>query len=343
MTYGIVSDLHFHNWAQFSETQSSGINLRLELIISELLQAAAAVKTYGGTGLYVAGDTFHVRGSITPSVMNPVLQAFEMITKSGINVRIIPGNHDLETKHSLWIGNSAAALKSVGCEICYLPTECPDDKVLMIAWEPDLSRLRKTLKQFQNPEFDVIIHAPLNGVITGIPDKGLSPEELADLNFNRVFCGHYHNFKEFPGGVYSIGALTHQTWGDVGSKAGFLIVENEKVIHFPSRAPKFIDFDPIAYDGDPSDVCRGNYVRVKLEEASEADVETMRDYIMTNGKASGVVINVTPPSTAGSRSSNVAVGASLEASIDSWISENIYELEEEVLNECMEILGSLNS
>ena len=62
-----------------------------------------------------------------------------------------------------------------------------------------------------------------------VPYGALVPErrhDLAKLGFRRVFAGHYHHHCSFEDGkVWSIGATTHQTASDIGTKAGFLLVQ----------------------------------------------------------------------------------------------------------------------
>lgn len=60
--------------------------------------------------MLVAGDTFHVRGTVSPTVLNYVSDAYEWIVKDlGLSVAMLAGNHDLETNDSVYSANAAAA------------------------------------------------------------------------------------------------------------------------------------------------------------------------------------------------------------------------------------------
>ena len=90
--YGIISDTHCHNWSTFATVGVDGVNTRLSIILKEIKRAAEEVKKAGGKRLFHAGDLFHVRGSVAPSVLNPTLKYFEQIIEMGVEPVIICGN-----------------------------------------------------------------------------------------------------------------------------------------------------------------------------------------------------------------------------------------------------------
>lgn len=282
--YGISSDQHCHSWSQFSRTNGEGVNSRLQIILDELKRSARAVLDAGGDTLYLAGDLFHVRGKIEPSVFNPTYDTFREIAEMGVTVRAIPGNHDLEGANADRLGNSMQQLDEIeGFESVTEPTYYPHDSVVMLPWYEDLTVLEKHAKAHAKPDRDLIIHAPLNGVIRGIPDLGLDPAEVAKWGYRRVFCGHYHNHVEFQKGqVYSIGATTHQTWSDPGTRAGFLIIGDD-VQWVESSAPKFVNVDK------PSQITpealKGNYARLRFEDVEEKELLDARAKLADAGVA----------------------------------------------------------
>jgi DNA repair exonuclease SbcCD nuclease subunit len=317
--YALVADVHAHNWSQFSQVTADGVNTRLLAILSELERAAKVLKDAGGSTLRVAGDLFHVRGSIAPSVLNPTFDTFKRICADmEIDVEIIPGNHDLEGKYSDQLGNAMQQLDMIdGCVVTVEP-EITDDAVLL-PWIEDLDDLRAVMKKHADPTKDLIIHAPLNGVIKGLPDHGLDPEELAKLGYRRVFCGHYHNHKEFAGGVYSIGATTHQTWSDPGTAAGFLLVYPDRVEHHGTEAPKFVNHD----GGDLLDgkEFEGNYVRMRLKDATEDEIAARKKQIEEAG-ALGVVNHSTKKRDV-TRGVSSAKNVTLEVSVARFVEKHL--------------------
>lgn len=324
--YIILSDIHCHNWTAFARHNSEGVNTRLEIILNEMDRAVDVAMSKGVRRGYIAGDLFHVRGSMAPSVLNPLQARIDQHIENGFTWRIEPGNHDLEGKDSDEIGSAVLSLRNSGCDVITDTTYYEDDQVVMIPWRNSLDALRADLAEIaeyhgeDKKMIDVIIHAPLNEVLIGIPDHGLSAEEVAAYGFKRVFCGHYHNFKSFcDGSVFSIGATTHQTWSDIGTHAGFLFVTPTKVVHVKSQAPSFIDYD-LSWDEEDRKCVEGNYVRVIVEVDSIEEIAAIRDEIMELG---AIDVNIMPikKSKVTERTSTVAAGASLEVSVGDFVKE----------------------
>ena len=107
--YGLMADLHLHNWNAFASVGESGVNARLQLLLNEIRRCADEVKKAGGDTIVIAGDVFHVRGSIAPSVLNPTLDTLRHLISGGIRFVILAGNHDLEGKESNRIGSAITA------------------------------------------------------------------------------------------------------------------------------------------------------------------------------------------------------------------------------------------
>lgn len=347
MPFGICSDNHLHNWSAFSSVNADGLNNRLAHILDEIAAAALQVQASGGKRLYFAGDLFHVRGSVSPTVLNPAIDLFKNVTSLGIQCRILTGNHDLESRDSEALSSACETLRTIpGVEVVSDPKVFGDDKVVMIPWYDSMDRVRAEIENVVSllsgteSEWTLIIHAPVNGVIAGLPDHGFWAAELAKYGFKRVFSGHYHNHKSFPGNVYSVGASTHQTWNDVNTLAGFLIVDDKTVSWFESRAPKFIDYNGSWDDDEAIERCKGNYVRVRLGEATDEEVTFIRDHVMALGAAGCVVQAIPTPKTAATvRSSTVSSALTTRQSISEWIKTNaagvagLEALCDEIMNE----------
>jgi DNA repair exonuclease SbcCD nuclease subunit len=348
--YGVLSDSHCHDWSAFATENSDLINTRLAVILDEIERCAAEVHKVGGDTVYHAGDLFHVRGRIAPSVLNPTRDRFEHIYRTyGVKFRLLPGNHDLEHKHSNRVGNAIEAMRSQWVEVGHDTQVFPEHNVLMVPWVEGVAELKKRLElerdnllvQKEDPaQYDLIIHAPIDGVIEGLPDHGLTGAWLEELGFKRVFSGHYHNHKEIvPGKVWSVGATSHQTWGDTGSKAGFLTVTTEEVKWHCSRAPHFVDIEA---GMDPSEValrCDGNYIRVKVSNAKPSEVSAIRDGLMKHG-ALGVNVNVVKvPTTGRASTSTVKAGASVEIQVTDYIKTAGFEHAELVAQGAIAVLS----
>lgn len=249
LPYGVISDPHYHRWDAFATTNADGLNSRLEIQLDATKEAAKAMKAAGCKHMLVAGDTFHVRGAISPSVLHFVTETYEWIIKElGLKVVMLAGNHDLETNDSVYSANAAASLHSIGVEIVCgkrpHSIKMGDVTVHLISWRNNHAELISDLKTLRSgldgDNHDVVVHTSINKAIPTMPDVGIDAQELKDIGFRLLLSGHYHNHKEVLPGVVSIGALTHQNWGDVGSLAGFMIVKPDgSFTHHETSAPKF--------------------------------------------------------------------------------------------------------
>lgn len=339
-TYGLIADVHAHSWSAFSSTTDDGVNSRLNGLIRELERCAIEVKKAGGGLMVIAGDLFHVRGSVAPSVLNPVMDAMRHIIKCDIGILVLAGNHDLEGKNSTRIGSALTALEDIGCIVVNSDRSYRGRH--LIPWCENIEELKDRIEAVDlacREETDLIIHAPIDGVIEGLPNHGLSPEYLGGLGFKRVFAGHYHHHKEFDNGVYSIGALAHHTWSDVRSKAGFLIV-SDTVKWFKSHLPEFVDIDGDMDESDATLMAEGNYVRAKVTTSKTSEVDSLRKLFMKAGAKGVVIQTIKAPTLArtGVISASVKAGASLEVSVADYARSKSYPDAERVLVECMKVL-----
>lgn len=293
MTYLLISDPHYEDFSQFSNIDSNGLNSRLVNTINATKEAVAHLKRINGNIMFVAGDVFHRRGQLSPSVLNPVLDCYREIVESGIEVFMIPGNHDLESNVSNRLGSAITALESVGVKVinyAQVIRLSGNSSVVMIPWISDLSELVRIAEDFRVKEsalgtktVDLVIHAPVNEVLPSLKGHGLSPKSLSEMGYRFVFAGHYHHACEVAEGVYSIGALTHQSWSDVGSKAGYRIIQDTGLLTVETSSPKFIELAL-----DESDEIDGNYVRY-TGEIEQKDILPLKEELASKG-ALGVLI-----------------------------------------------------
>jgi DNA repair exonuclease SbcCD nuclease subunit len=322
MKYGVISDLHCHDWSLFSKVNSDGVNSRLRATLCEVERAAQAVKDAGGTHLVIAGDIFHSRGKMDPEVLNPTREAFERIRELGIEIVAIPGNHDLKSKETNELSSSIQNLRSDKFKIMNNPNVLIGAGWVLgfVPWQETIEGLHAGLKKLagspNREKMDVFIHAGIDGVLSGVPGSGLTASDLAAYGFRRIFAGHYHNHKDMGGGVHSIGATTHQNWGDVGTRAGFLMVDDKTVTFHDTMAPKFEDVSGLD-ELEMELACKGNYVRFRGPAMLQEDINELRKQFQDWG-ALGISIEVTKITTA-HRTTAPATGMTLDQSVDAFV------------------------
>lgn len=352
MVYAVVSDIHAYNWSAFGGVDADGVSTRLRVILSELERAASELLAAGGNLMIIAGDIFHTRGSIDPEVFNPTHETFRKILADGVEIYAIPGNHDLKGRETNTLGNAIQTLNDLNGfhvitrNVAY-DLEKNGDLIAFVPWCSTVAGLRASIDQILDDvgseNVTLFIHAGVDGVLPGMPDHGLSAGELADYGFKRVFAGHYHNHKAMEGGkVISIGALTHQTWGDIGTKAGFLLVHDDKVVYRASHAPSFVE---VTGDTDPDEVpllIDGNYVRIRGMKLTDAEISTYRGELKDMG-AIGVTFQVARETVSARGSATVARARSLDDSVIAYVDGLGVPLVEDVKVECADILSSVRS
>jgi DNA repair exonuclease SbcCD nuclease subunit len=331
--YLLVSDLHCHAWSAFAKTDASGINSRLLTILNELERAAVELRKAGGDTIVIAGDIFHERGKLDPEVFNPTHNMFRKLLGWGFTIVAIPGNHDLKGKETTELGN---AIQTLGALDGFMVMTKPDliqtaqgAWLAFVPWCSSYDDLRQKQDELADriialkmdpAEVDLIIHAGINGVIMNMPDHGLDATEVASWGFKRVFAGHYHNFKPLNTKVISIGATTHQQWGDIGTQAGFLLVYEDRFEHRASHAPNFIE---ITNDTDEDDIpllVDGNYIRIRGMKLTDVEIVKFRTELEKMG-ALGASFQVARV-VASARTGSVATkGLSLDESVDKYIDD----------------------
>lgn len=332
--YGLMADVHLHNWSAFSSLNPDGQNSRLVGLLNEIIRCAEEVQSAGGEVVVIAGDWFHVRGSVQPSVLNAAKDCLKLCNQRfGTQFIVLAGNHDIEHRDTTRLGSAVTALE---CDHVQVVNKShyfgKDFRVVMVPWIENIDALKAEIESLGTgdmPKFfrantDLILHAPIDGVIKGLPDHGLTPEWLADTGYKRVFAGHYHNHKRFDGNVFSIGALAHHTWSDISSKAGYLLVYHDRVDWRKSHLPEFIDLAELA-DLEPDElplVVDGNFIRVKVEASKSKDVEAARQELLDMG-ARAVIVQALPKPPAREGSAirpTVSAGGSLEISVSNFVS-----------------------
>lgn len=350
--YGLMADIHLHNWSAFATFNEDGTNSRLMTLIEEIERCAEKLSEIDeeddviARRIFIAGDLFHVRGKIAPSVINPLMHAVRNIDNMGIDIYIMAGNHDLEFKENTGAGNACQLLDAFDNvhfikETTFIhgsSVTTDDITVVMIPWIDDLEELQVAIIEANcvvngsGKKPDLILHAPV--ICEGGFPTGLTAEWLHENtnNFANVFCGHYHEHRVYlekdGRTIWSIGAIAHHTWNDVDKKAGWMLVESEgnnnsKVTFMPSHAPKFVDVKDIEEDElDFINKVSGNYVRLFVDFDDDKQIKEVSEFLKSKCGVAGLVI-YQKPKTDVIRSTEIKTSATI--SLDSQTVDFINE------------------
>ncbi len=299
----LISDTHYHGFTQYGQINSKGINSRLADILRATVEAARHLKKLGGNQIIHCGDVFHVRGNINPMVLNHVLDLYKSLINQGFIIHMIAGNHDLETDDANREASTITALENIGVHVIHENRQYKIEGEIwqFMPWIKNIPALRKDLQLHKlalpgdvGVQHNLVLHAPLNGVIDTIPDHGLSPADFEGTIYQRVFVGHYHNHKalSYAGGwAYSVGALTHQTWSCAGNRAGYCIYTPGGTLdQYETQAPKFLKMDFENLDIYADAIISDNYIKVTGGTFTDpAAVQAVKDGLLLRGAKAVVV------------------------------------------------------
>jgi DNA repair exonuclease SbcCD nuclease subunit len=332
--YGIISDVHCHNWSAYSYPTSRGINNRLQQTLDAIELAATDVLKRGGKDLIITGDLFHTRGVLKPSIINPTIALFKDLISRGLEVHCIDGNHDDEFKETNWLGSSTYALSLLkGFNVFHVPT-IVDERFVFIPWienpQEVLNLATKSTTYFRN--LTLFCHVGMSGVLPGNFGDTLNPADFDKLDLKYVFSGHFHNHVSFNSRVYSVGALTHQTWGDVGTLAGYIVVTETGVEHYETNAPKFINFEDLA-----TKRVGHHYYTLNNMELTEEEARTAITGLKAKG-ALGVQDQSTRPNLVNKDHSEVVkVDLGIHTALETFCKHTYGEKWKEVFDACLRL------
>lgn len=345
----VVADIHFHNWSAYSQ-DVNGVNSRLLYTINAFREAADFA-LQGDKTLLIAGDVFHTRGQIKPSVFNAVKKLIDEYVAKGLKIYMLAGNHDCETINA---ENDKTALDSLACDGCKVFSHKVETitinengfgpySIYFVPWIEDVNKLRGTiddLRHGMNPNDILLIHAVVDGVTSKV-GQGLDPEWLYNLPCKLVLAGHLHKPSDYKNKVYSIGSLTHQTFADTGNKNGFIeITPKFSVIRHETKAPKFVDINKIDDSLVFAKSVKDNIVRCTLENIDEKEKREIEKKLWAM-KPLALDIRYTQK-TVSVRKEVIATGKiSVAETTNKFIQKQKFTYEKEVLEEAGKILTQI--
>ena len=278
MKLAIMADLHFHAFKQFA-SRVDGDNSRFLEIIEAFSNAVEMAAEQECTALLIAGDVFHARGALRPSVFNRVF--FEIAEAAGdMQVLIIPGNHDMEnyrggstavdTLHEM---ENVIVAKEPSCQVIVETTRSGSVRNLSVGCVPYIHDHEEfiveaaKLVNATKPEA-MLIHQGIDDFADpGVPGTGLTIKRIREFFDGPVFCGHYHG-PEMIENVFCVGSLVQHSFGDT-SERGFWIYDTDTKAakHVVVPGPRFLTVSSVK----EAKAASGCYVRVMVDTLAKAD------------------------------------------------------------------------
>lgn len=203
--------------------------------------------------LVVAGDFFHYKLKISPRLLYTTLQTLKEMRKSGVDVVVIPGNHDRPDSND--VGWTPLSLFSDDCTLINETrvVESKDAIIAFVPWYPpgqyrkEINRAAQAVMGSRLPRI-LISHVSIQvGKVSPSNMRLTVPIRYADLMpgvwTGGIYLGDYHAHQLLPGGngMYC-GAPRHQTFGDFDCLGMWLVgarFADRKLLHLPTRYPQF--------------------------------------------------------------------------------------------------------
>jgi len=277
----ISGDMHFDQWR--SQCREIGPNLltpRAEDISRAVQQQHKYMLDNGIIHYLFLGDMFHKRDLVEVPVFNHTKRLFQAMRDDGIEVYLLPGNHDYTTKgltvHSLESFNDIATVISGptvitvnGVRCYFLPyMECGD--------------ISEAIKGLLDSDKDkgilpslLLGHLGIHEAVYGGSEiRSREPVALSDLSltsFTGAFFGHYHPHQQVSKNAYYVGAPVQHTFKDRDNVRGFLDVElftkdgvsGVKVTQIlTENVPQFHYLTPKDYEATKGTLPSGDMVRL---------------------------------------------------------------------------------
>ncbi len=284
----MLSDIHCSNSLPHAKRDpETMVTDRLLDTIGILEQVARFAHANKVKNIWVLGDLMDKRLADAVT-LKTVSSALLRMVDSGLNVNLIPGNHeasDGSSKHFI-----LDAMVDIGCWVA--GTSVPvgtrwktggakDPVFLPIPYQSDKAA-SEYLRQALRTDSGVIplIHQSIKGGRMGnwvCPD-GVDADMLSE--FRAVFSGHFHTPQVLgKGNVQYLGAPLQHNFGDEGETRGWHMVSIDDhgdvtSTLIPSSSPKFhtlnIDESPLSVDAWMSGEHASDYVLVKSTDLNQA-------------------------------------------------------------------------
>ncbi len=264
-SFAAVADCHIGNSQRFAgPVGEDGINSRGRINLNTLQAACAAARKAGVSTLFVAGDMFHSRRP-EPAILAAVQKIFDVARADGLDVVIVPGNHDM-LDASAEGGNTAVAPLWECAEIITRPLWRGQGNVLAVPYDGRVP-MAQHLTEVMAKEAETWVNTNTHGapaaryLVThvGVWDdeqaktsrwlknakdgmnSNLLFDSMAEAGIKAAFVGNYHEHMVWRRGdmtIYQIGTLCPGGFGDAGiENRGLMMLSDGTKIEVPG--PRF--------------------------------------------------------------------------------------------------------
>ncbi len=350
----VFSDIHFHEYQQYSTINAAGINDRLLHCSYALKEVVAHAVTNNIRHILFGGDLCHTKKNVTKETVNLLHQLFNNFTEYDVTFHMIPGNHDYTDKKGMH--HSLESLSNFDNVIVYdnpehfdnnhLMIDSPIGPVVRIAGVPyteDKAKFIASVNEIMPEPSDykiLLAHTGIQGARVGsdyvlVRDHDL---DISEINYNQYdIClfGHYHEHQKVFHNGWIIGATHEHVWSDAGGKRGFLHVKLSEdapvVTHIPTpnTIPKF---KVITSESDLADVKSHDFIKYKLaENLTEQEQDNIRGFLAINLGSVPAHLDFIPVPKVDTEMTFSEKALSADTILEEWVEQDSAGLDKEKL------------
>jgi len=249
----VFSDLHGHNFREFSYINEVGVNSRLQDQVIVLKAIHNTALNAGVDCIIFLGDLNHLKNNVDSQVIKVLSNELGMMT-TNFPIFVLPGNHD----YRLWgsepallevlenMNNNIHILERRWQTICGQSFFCLPYTRRILGVNEDLMKLGDYKHCPKDVEHSFFLgHQDVIGVKYGkfLVDKGLNPQILSK-KFRLSLVGHIHDMQKPEENVIVVGACMQHNFSDAGKDRGWWIIDTDEItMSFVVNkcSPKFFD------------------------------------------------------------------------------------------------------
>lgn len=268
----IFSDIHLHNWRQFSKVKN-GYNSRMLIGVEVLEQIRLyAIKNDIET-IFFCGDLFHNGSALSPDLLECLFS--ELREWRSLNAYFLPGQHDY---HALDGGINAVeplrdyveVLSGFGASEFMVR----DTRVVAIPHRKNLNQQKLLMNNIQPGPGIFLGHFLLQEIMEAdnvtYPVECMSFSDLVqDMDY--YLLGDYHSHVWIPDKrLMSVGVTHQHSFNECGYQGSFIDFdfENGTFERIPVRAPEFCKVEM----GKGATWTKGNFYRISVKSEKEAEL-----------------------------------------------------------------------
>jgi len=241
------TDLHLHDYKQFSEPIESGITTRMQITLDTLKAILNYAKENNIEHVFFLGDLFHARKTIKSILLTLVADILKEYADYGIELHFVTGNHDLifndpdaptvYSKLNFIDSITTPTMYEVRHEQCtlnYYIAALPFRFSLSQIQEEIIYLADKVKERSEPPPYPSVLigHFETDGAAVSdeyVLDTPLAPDTLVQNTFKYIFSGHVHK-RQFltldDAFLWYIGTPLQNNFGNRNQPYGFLVYDN---------------------------------------------------------------------------------------------------------------------